>query len=333
MSTALQLLKTLELLQKTDEDHPLMQKDIVEAFAADDIAIERRSIARYIEALREYGYDILRSSGYANDGPKAPKGYFLGSRPFEEWELKFLCDATMGSRILTTEQAEVLFQKLLMLTGTGGRKLLAQTQGIDPPFRTVSKSIKYNIDAVLQALKRERKITFQYFDLDSHLNETLRHGGALYTADPYTLFYDRQKYYLYGYSATHKNVVLYRVDRMKTISITNEIRRSPQEVFGPNWTEKMRQQLKGSTYAFAGKPIRITLRFESHLLDDVMENFGSFVDLKECDGAYQALISTQDSDGLYYWLMQRAASVQIVGPTQIREKLVQQLKSTLNLYI
>ena len=86
----------LEILWDTDEEHPKTAAQIGELLDARyGIAAERKSICRDINILRdECGFDInLLADNKA--------GFYLASRPFEDWELKFQMDAVLSSRALS----------------------------------------------------------------------------------------------------------------------------------------------------------------------------------------------------------------------------------------
>ena len=55
----LKLLKVLEILMsKTDENHPLGVKDIMDLLEQDGISTERKSIYQYIKLLESNGVDL-----------------------------------------------------------------------------------------------------------------------------------------------------------------------------------------------------------------------------------------------------------------------------------
>ena len=72
-----QKLKTLilqkTLLERTDEEHPMTVKELIDTLAAWDVTAERKSIYDDLEALRAFGLDIQSRKG------KTP-GWFVGER-------------------------------------------------------------------------------------------------------------------------------------------------------------------------------------------------------------------------------------------------------------
>ena len=61
------------LMKKTDEDHPLNAREIIDIMATQDILCDRKTIYEDIEALNLCGYDIISTKG-------SKSGYFLSGR-------------------------------------------------------------------------------------------------------------------------------------------------------------------------------------------------------------------------------------------------------------
>ena len=77
-STKLKLLRILEILQTTDEDHPLTAKEIGEKLKLYSIEAERKSICRDINLLKDNTqYDIELCTDNK-------QGYYMASRLFED---------------------------------------------------------------------------------------------------------------------------------------------------------------------------------------------------------------------------------------------------------
>ena len=97
------------LLTRTDEDHLLSAKDLCDALAEYGIRAERKSIYADVEALQDYGLDIIQQRG------KNP-GYYIGERDFELAELKLLVDAVQSSKFITQKKSGELIKKLEAFT-------------------------------------------------------------------------------------------------------------------------------------------------------------------------------------------------------------------------
>ena len=93
------------LLKKSDEAHPVPVKDILSYLEQNGVPAERKSIYADIEALRDFGMDILRKGG-----PNG--GYYVGARDFELAELKLLVDAVETSKFISESKTFSLIERL-----------------------------------------------------------------------------------------------------------------------------------------------------------------------------------------------------------------------------
>ncbi|MBQ3424657.1 MAG: WYL domain-containing protein, partial [Clostridia bacterium] len=72
------------LLDQTDEDHALTMEQLIGKMAAEGIGIERRAVYADLEALRDFGIDVIAEKRGRNTF------YYVGSRQFQLAELKLL---------------------------------------------------------------------------------------------------------------------------------------------------------------------------------------------------------------------------------------------------
>ena len=93
------------LLERTDEDHPMTVKELIDALGQWDIQAERKSIYDDLEQLSRFGLDVQSRKG------KSP-GWYVGERTFELPELKLLVDAVQSSKFITRRKSDSLISKL-----------------------------------------------------------------------------------------------------------------------------------------------------------------------------------------------------------------------------
>jgi hypothetical protein len=109
------LLYILDILKKTDEQHPVNTVEILRKLENKGLVAERKSIARDISVLREAGYSIISCD-------ELKKGFYMTDQPFEDYELKMLADAIAGAKFLTEQDTENLLEKLTQLATPTGRR-------------------------------------------------------------------------------------------------------------------------------------------------------------------------------------------------------------------
>lgn len=147
----------LDILKESDEKNPITTNKILEKLKCYDIQAERKSILRDIEILIDYGIDIILH----NDNKK---GYYIGSRDFEDWEIKIIIDSVASAKFITEKQSKSLINKLKNLSSLSGKKAISSLTIINSNYRTDNKTVKISIDSIIKAVSKNKQISFKYFD-------------------------------------------------------------------------------------------------------------------------------------------------------------------------
>ena len=82
-----------------------------------------------------------------------------------------------------------------------------------------------------------------------------------------------ERYYLICVPDHAPNTRLYRIDRMKDIQILDD----------PRSEAVARQEAQNAVYAYVGAPERIIMYCDRAILDDVIDRFGTEVQIREHD--------------------------------------------------
>lgn len=248
------------LRQNTDETHPASVQRLVDYLASKNVHAERKSIYDDIRILNEYGTQVLYRRG--NNG-----GYYVAQRDFELPELKLLVDAVLSSRFLSPKRSAELIKKLAALSGAHGAELLRREVVLAGRLKTTEEDGFANVDAIHEAIRKNSRIAFRYFDWGTDLKKKYRAGE--YVASPYALLWDDENYYLIAHSEKH-GLTHYRVDKMENIRLTGEKRVFTEESkkFDP---AAYSREVFGM---FRGERKRIKLRFENSLAGVVVDRFG-----------------------------------------------------------
>jgi predicted DNA-binding transcriptional regulator YafY len=322
----IKLLHVLDILNLTDEAHPLTANQIAVKLKAYDIDAERRSICRDITTLCDAGYDIQLSQDNK-------LGYFMASRNFEDWELKVMIDAVLGAKFLTAAATERIIEKITSLTGDDSRKTLNRITLFDASSsRGRNPSVSINIDTVLKAIRQGRKISFQYTSTEADMSTVLRKSGKKYMISPYSLIWHNERYYMIGNYAKYDNLGAYRLDRMKNASVSDEPIRTARELLGANADLKIMEYVRESMYEYGGEKIHVTLEFDKSNIDDIADNFGRNIKIKSEGDKCRTTVEVLDGDGLYFWLLQYGLHVKAVSPDSVVKEMKKRLKTMLKNY-
>ena len=205
------------LLERSDEEHPVSVSDILAWLEENDIPAERKSIYADLDALRDYGMDILRRGGPGG-------GYFVGARDFELAELKLLVDAVETSKFITEAKTFALISKIEGLASESQARGLQRQVVVKNRIKTMDESIYYKVDELFDAISRDRAIRFRYYEYTVQKTRAFRHDGKIYEVSPYALTWDHEKYYLIAFDAAAGKIKHFRVDKLAEIDVTDEKR-------------------------------------------------------------------------------------------------------------
>ena len=267
----------LEILWDTDEEHPKTAAQIGELLDARyGIAAERKSICRDINILRdECGFNIHLSADN-----KA--GFYLASRPFEDWELKFLMDAVLSSRALSETDARELVNKLKRQGSQASRELLAAITPLPPKPAADKHLVKYGIDTVLKAIRANRQISFTYLTFDADKQPTPRRKEA-YQVSPYALVRKGDFYYLICNYSKYDNLSFYRLDRMGRIALLPDKRKPLRAFVGTHERAGLSDFVHRALYSFTGDPVELRLAIPTYEVSDLIDAFGNEVTIHKTD--------------------------------------------------
>ena len=248
------------LQQNSHQDHPVRAVELLHMLKQrHNIVCDRKTVYSDIQALQDYGIDIVSLPG--KNG-----GYYIASRNFELPELKLLIDAVQSSRFLTEKKSRELIEKLCSQCSIYDARLMRRDVVVSGRVKSMNETIYYNVDAIQEAIAENKQITFRYFDFG--LDGQRHYRDRDYVASPYGLCQDNENCYLMALSARH-GVTSYRVDRMSDISQTEDARVPCPELTGKALTEYANHLFQ----MYSGQMATVKLRFDNSLVNVVMDRF------------------------------------------------------------
>ena len=250
--TKIKLLRVLDILRETDEEHPYTANEIIKELRLYGIEAERKSVLRDIAALQDYGYDILPH-------PDNKRGWYMASREFEDWELKLLMDDVLSAGFLTAENGKQLADKLCSLSSKYGQKTLRAATPVPSPRSTETPSTKITIDVLLKAIRQGKKVGFRYVRTGADLKKHPRFEGHEYPVSPYALVRRQDRYFLIGCYGSYMNLSYYRLERIRDVGILDEPAVELKRLLGENADLRLREFIDGNLNNYAGKPMTVRL--------------------------------------------------------------------------
>ena len=249
------------LQQNSHQEHPVRAAELQDMLEQQhNIVCDRKTVYSDIQALQDYGVDIVSLPG--KNG-----GYYIASRNFELPELKLLIDAVQSSRFLTEKKSRELIEKLCSQCSVYDARLMRRDVLVSGRVKSMNETIYYNVDAIQDAIAENRQITFRYFDFA--LDGSRKYRDRDYQASPYGLCQDNENCYLLAHSPRH-GVTSYRVDRMSDIQLTQLSRTPCPELTGKNLVEHANRLFQ----MYSGESATVKLRFHNSLVNVVLDRFG-----------------------------------------------------------
>ena len=309
----IKLLKLMEILmQETDAAHPIRTSDFCERLAQMNITCDPRTLGRDMRFLNEHGYEILSvQSGHE-------KAYYIEDRSFQLPELQILIDAVQAASFITEKKTAELTDKIAALAGTNRAEVMKRSLVRFNTNKHTNESVFYTVDALTEAILQRKKVSFRYFDLDERALRVYRRDGGRYTAEPLSLVFNEDNYYLLCYSAKYDDMYNFRVDRMSDV-------RTEEEDLSPKAVKRL-EKLDAAAYTeqafkmFHGESRAVTLRFGKQLTGVVFDKFGEDTKMRPLgDGSIEALVLVQVSPTFYGWLCQFGGGMEIERPESVKK--------------
>ena len=304
------LLKILK--EYSDSNHPIPMREIIEKMEKlYGIKPDRRTIVSGIDTLIRLGYEISTYSENKN-------GYYLISRHFEPGEIYLLMDAVYSFPFITEGQSLDLIRKLKDQLSIYERKNLDYLNLIRDGRKTLNRQVFYIIEELNRAIEEKVKVKFTYLKYNIEKNLVPRRKKK-YTVSPYGMVYTNENYYLVCSLAYQENLSLYRLDRMRDIELTNYKIDKAKENINPM------EVIEGVVHAFLGKPERIKMICQAHILDYVIDSFGRDIKTRKKEDGNIEIEFIAPAKGLTFWGLQYLPYVEIIEPVWVRKKIMESI--------
>ena len=148
------LLAVLEIMKRTDEEHPLTKNQIMDKVIERGVDVNNlKTIAADLAALKELDYDIV--TDYSGS-------YMVGGQLFENYELKILADNIANARYLTTQHSQELIDRIKKLASESGEEMITATTIMDPKLKSSDGKMKYKLDILFRCIQKKNKVQFCY---------------------------------------------------------------------------------------------------------------------------------------------------------------------------
>lgn len=328
------LLVAKYLMEFTDENHSCTANELIDYLKYEHgIEAERRSIYRDIALLRdEFGMDI--------DGGQGGK-YRLMSRQFEQDDLRILAECVHAARFISASKAKELVSTIGELGSMYQAESLQHEVFLIDRVKSTQKGTLNIISTINAAMAKKQdgkphepqKISFKYMKhtIDDVNSMVEKYHGKLYKVSPFRLLINDGNYYLLAFDDKAQDMRTYRIDRMKDVLLLPE----PQEGKEAFEAIDLQSYTQRVFSMFGGEKQLVAMQFENHLLDSVIDRFGtknasySKID----DEHFSVSVEVELSNQFYSWLLQFGEKAKITHPKAVVNKVRNFLENMVLQYI
>lgn len=317
----------LDILQNcSDEENPINATEIAEKLSEKEISVERKAVYRGIEALIDYGYDILFTRT-----PKA--GYYIVDKLFELPEIYLLTDAVQAASFITVRKTRDLVKKLDSMLSEGERKKRAKGLYIDNGHKCENEEIYYNIDTLSEAITQHKKVTLTYSVRTISENRKIVVQSKEYKVSPYALIWQNEYYYLVANNEKYDNLMHIRLDRIRKVTITKEDWRHFSEVSIYKDSFDIADYSSKSFQMYSGELTEVKFRCHISILEQVVDRFSDkiFITNVEQDG-FTFSVKVNLSSGLVNWILQFGDRIKVEAPERLTVMLKERIEALHNIY-
>ena len=326
-SQKLKLLYIVNILkEQTDEEHPLNASEICEKLEGYGITAERKAIYSDIDALVDFGYDIINT--------RVPRrGYFLASRDFELPEIYLLSDAVRSADFVSPKKTRELIAKLDAMLSVHQAKKREKGIFINPKQKCNNEEIYYSIDKISEAIVKHKKVTLKYFQRSLTENRQIETLYKDMVVSPYALIWQNDHYYLVANNQKYDNLMHLRLDRMKGVEISTENWRHFSEVSPYTDSFDIADYTAKTFNMFGGKEEKIELRCNKKMLEQIIDRFSEEIFIyKVTDTTFSFSANAIISEGLIGWLLQFGTDIEVVSPRILRDSVAEKITALGELY-
>lgn len=319
------LLLVYEILKRdTNVDHPISVNAIINKLKPEGITADRRAIYEDMHTLMDRGVDICT---YEENN----KGYYLRESEFEFSELRLLTDAVLSAKFISKSQSKEIVNKLKKLTNKYDESRLEKVNYLHKRIKCDNRAIFYNIDILTEAIEKGKQVSFVY--LKYTFGRTMeKKDNVIRVVSPYHIIWINDYYYLVCKYPKYESLSNLRLEKISGITILDEPAEPVTGIPGFEEGLDIAEYANRHIHMFSGTEERIELKCRDEILQMMQDRFGDEMKIRKLDDQYFWAGVRAVRQGMLYFVLQMADSVEVLSPPDFREEVKDRLKKILKLY-
>lgn len=270
--------------------------------------VSRRTINRDIEDLCRAGIPIVTAQGQ-NGGISIMEGYRIDRTLLTSGEMQTILAGLQSlDSVSGTNRVAQLMEKL----SAGGSDWMSGSRNILIDLSSWYKeSLAPKIEQIRTAMDSHRLLSFTYYS---------PHGESKRLIEPYYLIFRWSSWYVWGYCTMREDYRLFKLNRMEEIHLGTAF--EPRRVPLPDLRNER---------IFPGG-IRVRALFDPDCKWRLVEEFGPQCFEEQPDGRLLFKADYTDEENLLTWLLSFREKVELLEPSQLRDKLRDSVREILKRY-
>lgn len=308
------------LYQNTDEEHYLSTAQLISILENEyGIPTHRQTIKTDIEILRKFGFEIEEVKSTQNR-------YSLCARNFDTAELILLIDAVASSKFITQAKSRELVNKLSSLTSEHIAKELKRNVSCEGRIKSANERIYIIIDTINEAINKNKKLSFLYFQYNVKKERQLRHNSEPYIITPLHLVWNGDYYYMIGVYDYQQRIGSFRVDRIAKCPMILQENGTP----APN-DFNIDDYINTTFRMYNSEQQEVELVCDNSVMDSIIDRFGEDVTTYANDmTSFRAIVKVAISHVFYSWVFGFEGKVKIKGPETVKKKYIEMLHNVID---
>ncbi|MCQ2749551.1 MAG: WYL domain-containing protein [Clostridia bacterium] len=314
----------LEVLRKnTNVNNPANYTEIsemVQKETGEEKGLDPRTVKKSIETLIELNFKLVKRTG----------GYYYDKRFLDVGEAKLLTDQILFSTLLPPDRKKNIVNSIISdLSESDINKIKSNiTTDYKSQLQTeVYKDTLANVGKILDAIEKDKKISFSYGDYDEKKKIVL--NGKEYRVSPYEFLYEEGKYYVMSQHEKEEDTEElrnFRVDLMRNIKVLNSHRAEfPLEV------ENIQDYCLKSINMYGNEAESISLELDRAGLRGLYDKLGldtkirvSKIEINKYKADFEASV-----EGTKYFVLQYLDHTRVLKPSSLKKSVIKSLKDAM----
>lgn len=310
-SSKKRLLQLIQIMQQhSDEAHPLTLNEIVDLFPLEVDVNPTTVKADLDELVKSTWFRIHRERRSGLESL-----YWYGGIGLQLPELRLLVDAVMAAKFIPPQESVHLVDTLKKFSGLHVADEMDKQIFVAEEMGIALKQIGDTVHLLHEAIHQSNVIQFQYGKYNTEKEFVLNRNGDFYQMKPYALVWSNDFYYLIAVPKDGDGKKHFRIDRMRNLSL-QDIRFVREPSFDVN------AYLQTLFHMYAGEDISMEVEFDNHLINVVIDKFGTKADIRpQSNGRFKLFTKAVYSDGLVRWLLTWGSDAEVLSPPKLVERM------------